>query len=205
MVTLRRNANLSTGGTSTDVTDLVHPEVAAMCCRAAAAAGLDVCGVDVRLADIDPLPPGRAGGRGDRAERLPRAADAPRAERGPAARRRRGDHGPALPAGRTGRIPIVSVTGTNGKTTTVRMIAHILGQAGLRVGMATHGRGLLRRAADPRADASGPRSAEMVLDDPAVEAAVLETARGGIVRRGLGYDQRRRRGDHQHHRRSPRL
>jgi cyanophycin synthetase len=87
------------------------------------------------------------------------------------------------------RIPVVSVTGTNGKTTTVRMIAHVLGQAGLRVGLATtdgvYSGGRLVYAAD----ASGPRSAQMVLDDPSVEAAVLETARGGIIRGGLGYDR----------------
>ena len=84
VVTLRRNANLSTGGTSTDVTDLVHPEVAAMCCRAAAAAALDVCGIDVRLADIA-LPPGQQAGAVIELNCLPRAADAPRAHRGPRA------------------------------------------------------------------------------------------------------------------------
>jgi cyanophycin synthetase len=83
----------------------------------------------------------------------------------------------------------VSVTGTNGKTTTVRMIGHILGQAGLRVGMATTEGVYCAGQLIHHADASGPRSAEMVLDDPSVEAAVLETARGGIIRRGLGYDR----------------
>ncbi len=87
------------------------------------------------------------------------------------------------------RIPVISVTGTNGKTTTVRMIAHVLGQAGLRVGMATTEGVYCGGALVYEADASGPRSAEMVLDDPSVEAAVLETARGGIIRGGLGYDQ----------------
>ena len=84
---------------------------------------------------------------------------------------------------------MVSVTGTNGKTTTVRMIAHILGQAGLHVGMATTDGVYSAGQLVHQADASGPRSAEMVLDDPTVEAAVLETARGGIIRRGLGYDK----------------
>ena len=87
------------------------------------------------------------------------------------------------------RIPVISVTGTNGKTTTVRMIAHVLGQAGLRVGMATTEGVYCGGALVYDADASGPRSAQMVLDDPSVEAAVLETARGGIIRGGLGYDQ----------------
>jgi cyanophycin synthetase len=93
------------------------------------------------------------------------------------------------PPGAPSRIPVVSVTGTNGKTTTVRMISHILGQAGLRVGMATTDGVYCGGQLIHAADASGPRSAEMVLDDSTVEAAVLETARGGIVRRGLGYDR----------------
>ncbi len=93
------------------------------------------------------------------------------------------------PPGAPSRIPIVSVTGTNGKTTTVRMISHILGQAGLRVGMATTDGVYCGGQLIHAADASGPRSAEMVLDDSTAEAAVLETARGGIVRRGLGYDR----------------
>src|ERR1019366_6234519 len=87
------------------------------------------------------------------------------------------------------RIPIVSVTGTNGKTTTVRMISHILGQAGLRAGMATTDGIFCGGQLIHAADASGPRSAEMVLDDSSIEAAVLETARGGIIRGGLGYDK----------------
>ncbi|HEY5988895.1 MAG TPA: Mur ligase family protein, partial [Streptosporangiaceae bacterium] len=111
----------------------------------------------------------------------------------PSAGRARDVAGPIIdrlyPPGVPARVPVVSVTGTNGKTTTVRMIGHILAHAGVRVGMATtdgvySGGRLIRRT-----DAAGPRSAEMILDDPAAEAAVLETARGGIVRRGLGYDQ----------------
>src|SRR5205807_5759669 len=94
-----------------------------------------------------------------------------------------------FPPGTVARIPVVSVTGTNGKTTTVRMIAHILAQSGLTVGMtSTDGVAVAGRPVD-YGDASGPRSAELVLDDPAVDAAVLETARGGIPRGGLGYDR----------------
>jgi cyanophycin synthetase len=187
VITLRRNANLSTGGTSTDVTDLIHPEVAAMCCRAAAAAALDVCGIDVRLADIARPPAQQAG-----AVIELNACPGLRMHLEPSAGRPRDVAGAIVdllyPPGAPSRIPVVSVTGTNGKTTTVRMISHILRQAGLRVGMATtdgvYSGGQLIHAAD----ASGPRSAEMVLDDSTAEAAVLETARGGIIRRGLGYD-----------------
>ena len=193
VVSLRRNANLSTGGSSTDVTDLVHPDVAALCCRAAAATGLDVCGVDVRLADISaPLPPARPG-QGAGAVLEVNASPGLRMHLAPSAGRGRDVAGAILdrlyPPGSLARVPVVSVTGTNGKTTTVRMIGHILGQAGMKVGMATtDGVQVAGRLVDA-CDASGPRSAELVLDDPAVEAAVLETARGGIVRRGLGYDR----------------
>jgi cyanophycin synthetase len=188
VVTLRRNANLSTGGTSTDVTDVVHPEVAAMCCRAAAAAALDVCGIDLRLADIA-VPPGQQAGAVIELNACPGL----RMHLEPAAGRRRDVAGAIVdrlyPPGAPSRIPIVSVTGTNGKTTTVRMVSHILGQAGLRVGMATTDGVFCGGQLIHAADASGPRSAEMVLDDSTVEAAVLETARGGIIRRGLGYDR----------------
>ncbi len=198
VVTLRRNANLSTGGTSTDVTDLVHPEVAAMCCRAAAAAGLDVCGVDVRLTDVAaPILAGAAtrGDQGSVAGAVIELNASPglRMHLEPSAGRRREVAGPIIdrlyPPGAPSRIPIVAVTGTNGKTTTVRMIGHILGQAGLRVGMATTDGVYSGGQLIHQSDATGPRSAEMVLDDPTAEAAVLETARGGIVRRGLGYDR----------------
>ncbi len=193
VVTLRRNANLSTGGTSTDVTDLIHPEVSAMCCRAAAAAGLDVCVVDLRLPDIaspvgHPAHPAATG-----AVIEVNACPGLRMHLAPSAGRPRDVAGAIIdrlyPPGAQARIPVVAVTGTNGKTTTARMIARILGQAGLHVGLATTDGVYSGGQLVQQADASGPRSAEMVLDDPAVEAAVLETARGGIVRRGLGYDK----------------
>jgi cyanophycin synthetase len=196
VVRLRQNANLSTGGTPADVTDLVHPDVAAMCCRAAAAAGLDVCGVDVRLADIAaPILAGAAGDPGRAAGAVIELNASPglRMHLAPSAGRPRDVAGPIVdrlyPPGAPSRIPIVAVTGTNGKTTTVRMISHILSQAGLRVGMTTTDGVYSGGQLIHRADATGPRSAEMVLDDPTAEAAVLETARGGIVRRGLGYDR----------------
>ena len=195
LVTLRQNANLSTGGTSADVTDLVHPEVAAMCCRAAAAAGLDICGVDVRLADISAPLHGDGHGGPETAGAVLELNACPglRMHLAPTEGRPR-DVAAAVvdmlyPSGAPERIPVISVTGTNGKTTTTRMIGHILQQAGLVVGMTTtdgvYSGGQLVYAAD----ASGPRSAEMVLDDPAAEVAVLETARGGILRGGLAYDR----------------
>jgi cyanophycin synthetase len=186
---------LSTGGTSKDVTDLVHPEVADMCRRAAAVTGLDICGIDLRLADI-------AAPLRDRSDLGPsqqctvlelNACPGLRMHLAPAEGRSRDVAaavvGSMFPAGMPARIPVLSVTGTNGKTTTVRMIARLLRQAGLRVGMACTDGVYIGGELVYAADASGPRSAEMVLDDQTVEAAVLETARGGIVRRGLGYDQ----------------
>ncbi len=194
VVSLRRNANLSTGGTSRDVTDLVHPEVAEMCRRAASAAGLDVCGIDLRLADITAAlhdPAGHGPAQPCAVLEL-NACPGLRMHLSPAEGRPR-DVAAAIvdslyPPGVPARIPVVSVTGTNGKTTTTRMIAQVLAQAGLRVGVSCTDGVYVGGALVYEADASGPRSAEMVLDNPAVEAAVLETARGGIVRRGLGYD-----------------
>ncbi len=193
-VTLRRNANLSTGGTSKDVTEQVHEQVADMCRRAAAVAGLDICGIDLRLADISaPLlnPAGHGPAQPGGVLEL-NACPGLRMHLSPTEGTPR-DVAAAVvdslfPPGAQGRIPVISVTGTNGKTTTVRMISHVLNQAGLRVGMSCTDGVSIGGKLVYSADASGPRSAEMVLDDPTVEAAVLETARGGIIRRGLGYD-----------------
>ena len=200
-VTLRRNGNLSTGGTSKDVTDQVHQEVAELCRRAAAVTGLDICGIDLRLEDISsPLfaPSlagyGRSGGRRQAAAVIEiNACPGLRMHLTPAEGTGRAVAEAIVdrlyPPGAISRIPIVSVTGTNGKTTTVRMIAHVLRQAGLRTGMSCTDGVFIGGKCVLEADASGPRSAEMVLDDTTVEVAVLETARGGILRRGLGYDK----------------
>ena len=194
-VTLRRNANLSTGGTSKDVTDLVHPEVADVCRRAASVSGLDVCGIDLRLMDISAALHDASGhGRAQPCAVLElNASPGLRMHLSPTEGRPR-DVAAALvdslyPPGAPSRIPVISVTGTNGKTTTVRMIGQVLQQAGLHVGMTCTDGVYVGGRLVHVADASGPRSAEMVLDDQTVEAAVLETARGGIVRRGLGYDR----------------
>jgi cyanophycin synthetase len=195
LVMLRKNANLSTGGTSKDVTALVHEQVADLCRRAAAVVGLDVCGIDLRLDDISlPLHDAAAHGPAQPVGVLElNACPGLRMHLSPSEGTPR-DVAAAVvdslfPPGSQGRIPVLAVTGTNGKTTTVRMAAHILAQSGLRVGMTSTDGVYVGGTLAFTADASGPRSAEMVLGDPTVEAAVLETARGGIVRRGLGYDR----------------
>ncbi|MCW2506923.1 MAG: cphA [Modestobacter sp.] len=189
VVVLRHNANLSTGGTSRDITDLVHPDITAMCLRVAESVGLDICGVDLRLPDISaPFVPGHHHGGVIEVNASPGLRMHLHPNEGPVRDVAGAIIDSLYPAGAPSRIPVVAVTGTNGKTTTVRMISHILRRAGLRTGMATTDGVFVGDRLVYQADASGPRSAEMVLGDPSVEAAVLETARGGIVRRGLGYD-----------------
>lgn len=192
-VWLRDNANLSTGGTSRDVTDQVHPDVTLLCQRVAALVGLDIAGIDLRLPDIAaPVPP--AGDPDEVAAGVIEVNAVPglRMHLAPVHGRAR-DVGDAIvramfPSGSDGRIPTVAVTGTNGKTTVTRLTAHLLGGSGTRVGVAsTDGVSIDGRTIHV-SDATGPRSAQMVLGDPQVEAAVLETARGGLLRRGLGYD-----------------
>ncbi|GAA2157418.1 cyanophycin synthetase [Actinomadura napierensis] len=189
-VWLRRNANLSTGGTSRDVTGDVHPEVAAMCVRAAGTVGMDVCGIDLRLPDIGAPLPAERGAAGILEVN---AAPGLRMHLAPHEGEGRDVAGDIIdlmyPPGTPSRVPVVSVTGTNGKTTAVRMIAHMLELSGVRTGMTSTEGVYIGGRLVHRSDASGPRSAEIVLGDRSVEAAVLETARGGIVRRGLGYDR----------------
>jgi cyanophycin synthetase len=186
-VLLRENANLSKGGTAKDVTDLVHPSVRRVCERAALAIGLDVCGVDLVLPDIAaPIPKGGAGvieinaAPGLRMHVHPSEGE-PR------------DVGAAIvqslyPFGTSARVPIFSITGTNGKTTIARLVAHLVSATGERVGLTTTDGIYLDGELIVAGDTTGPRSAQVVLSDPTVEVAVLEVARGGIVRGGLGYD-----------------
>ncbi len=190
VVKLRHNANLSTGGTSKDVTDDVHPAVARMCARAAATIGLDICGIDLRLRDIT-QPPATLHETGGIIE--VNASPGLRMHLEPTEGKKRdvADYiiDKLYPLGMPSRVPIVSVTGTNGKTSTVRLTAHLLRHSGLLVGMTSTEGVYIGHDLVHDSDASGPRSADIVLSDPAVQAAVLETARGGIVRRGLGYDR----------------
>ena len=188
VVFLRDNSNLSTGGTATDVTDIVHPDNAAIAVLAAKTIGLDVAGVDVVCTNIKRPLAEQGGGIVE-----VNAAPGLRMHVYPSEGKSRpvGDAIVDLlfPGKTDARIPIIAVTGTNGKTTTTSMIAHIYSTMKKYVGMtATDGIyfGGVRRV---KGDCAGPRSAEAVLQHPLVEVAVLETARGGILRSGLAFDK----------------
>ena len=188
VVYLKSTANLSTGGTSLDVTDMIHPENIFLCERIARVIGLDVCGVDI-MADNLTQPLKENGGcvlevnaaPGFRmhlapSEGLPRNVAAPVIDM-------------LYPPGKPSRIPIIAVTGTNGKTTTTRLIAHIVKNNGYKVGFTTSDGIYVQNHMMEKGDTTGPISAEYILKDPTVEFAVLETARGGILRSGLGFSQ----------------
>ena len=187
-VVLRNNANLSTGGTATDVTDDVHPELAAAAVAAAQTVGLDICGIDVVCETVQKPLDEQGGGIVEA-----NAAPGLRMHLQPSFGKGR-PVGEAMVAtlfgeGDDGRIPVVAVAGTNGKTTTVRLISHLLTQSGLRVGMTnTDGVYVNGRRTDS-GDCSGPRSARNVLLHPDVDAAVFETARRGVLREGLAFDR----------------
>jgi len=186
-VTLRYNGNLSTGGTARDCTDEVHPYNAELAVRAAELMELDIAGIDITCTDIsEPL----MDGSGALIE--VNAAPGLRMHIYPTEGKPRNVAGDILdylyPPGKPTSIPIISVTGTNGKTTVTRMIGHTLGLDGTVVGMATTSGIFIGGKCVLKGDNTGALSAARILRDTRVEAAVLETARGGIIRRGLGYD-----------------
>lgn len=186
-VVIRANANLSTGGSAIDVTDSVHPEVAARAIDAAAVVGLNIAGIDVIAEDISRPLEEQNGGIVE-----VNAAPGLRMHLAPTA-------GAAQPVGEAiadllfaphedGRIPIFAVTGTNGKTTTVRLIAHILRAAGFYTGITCTEGVYANDDCIDSGDCSGPKSARLLLKNSCIDAAVLEVARGGILREGLGFD-----------------
>jgi cyanophycin synthetase len=187
LVLLRESANLSTGGSARDVTDAVHPSIRKIAERAARAVGLDVCGIDLVVEDITAPMDMRSGGIVEI-----NAAPGIRMHHYPTQGQPR-DVGAAIvdmlyPAGTPVRIPVISTTGTNGKTTVTRMIGHTLLHAGRNVGMTTTDGIWIGGEEIARGDMTGPWSAGVVLSDDSVDIAVLETARGGIFRSGLAYD-----------------
>ena len=183
---LKGTANLSTGGTSTDVTDIVHPHNIFICERISRVIGLDICGIDIMASNLSEPLESNGGvvlevnaAPGFRmhlapAQGLPRNVAAPVIEM-------------LYPNGKSCRIPIIAVTGTNGKTTTTRLIAHIVKNNGYKVGFTTSDGIYVGNSMLTKGDTTGPVSAEFILKDPTVEFAVLETARGGILRSGLGF------------------
>ena len=183
---LKSTANLSTGGTSVDVTDLMHPENVFIAERISRIIGLDICGIDIMAPNLTQSLKENGGvilevnaAPGFRmhlapSEGLPRNVAAPVIDM-------------LYPPGKPSRIPIISVTGTNGKTTTTRLIAHIVKNNGYRVGFTTSDGIYIQNHMMEKGDTTGPISAEYILKDPNVEFAVLETARGGILRSGLGF------------------
>lgn len=183
-VFLRDFANLSTGATAVDVTDLVHPSIRLACERAARTIDLDICGVDVVTSDIaKPLDGGIL---------ELNAAPGLRMHISPTDGLPRDVGGPIVdmlfPPGAPTRVPLCAVTGTNGKTTVTRMLGHMLQRGGATVGMTTTDGIYVGGQRIASGDLTGPASARDVLADRSVEVAVLETARGGLLRRGLGYD-----------------
>lgn len=183
---LKPTANLSTGGTATDVTDMVHPDNIFMCERIARIIGLDICGIDIMAENLTE-PVNENGGailevnaapgfrmHIDPAEGLPRNIAEPVIDM-------------LYPPGSSARIPIIAVAGTNGKTTTTRLMAHMAKTMGHKVGYTTTDGVYIQNQLMMRGDCTGPMSAEFVLKDPTVDFAVLECARGGILRAGLGF------------------
>ena len=188
VVFLRSTANLSTGGTAIDVTDIVHPDNRNMAERAIKAIGLDIGGVDFLSADISQSYKDNNAGICE-----VNAAPGFRMHVAPSEGKSRDVAGAVMemlfPAGTPSRVPIASITGTNGKTTVSRMVAHIHKLSGNMVGLATTDGVYIDGNLTVKGDLTGPRAAQMILRDPTVDAAILETARGGLLRSGMGYER----------------
>jgi len=185
---LKGTANLSTGGTSTDVTELIHPAIVSMCERISRLIGLDICGIDIMAPNLhEPLE--KTGG----VILEVNAAPGFRMHLAPSHGAPRNVAAPVLdmlyPPGTSSRIPIIAITGTNGKTTTTRLIAHMAKGGRYKVGFTTTDGIYIDDVMMVKGDTTGPRSAGFILRDPSVELAVLETARGGILRSGLAFDK----------------
>ena len=185
IVYLRSTANLSTGGTATDVTDIIHPDNRDMAIRAIRAIGLDVGGVDFLSTNIAESYKSIGGGICEC-----NAAPGFRMHVAPSEGKSRDVAGPVIdmlfPAGTPSRVPIAAVTGTNGKTTTARMLAHIAKMAGYTPGLTTTDGVYIDGQRTVEGDMTGPVSTRMVLADPQIDLAVLEIARGGLLRAGMG-------------------
>jgi len=183
---LRSTANLSTGGTAIDLTDVVHPDNRAMAVRAIQAVGLDVGGVDFLTDDISQSYKEMGGAIVE-----VNAAPGFRMHVAPSEGKPRDVAGAVMdmlfPESTPSRVPIAGITGTNGKTTTSRMLAHIMKGVGHTVGMTSTDGVYIDGHLSVKGDMTGPTSAAIVLRDPTIDMAVLETARGGLVKRGLGY------------------
>lgn len=188
IVYLKSTANLSTGGTSIDVTDMMHPENVFLAERIARVIGLDVCGIDIMARNLT-QPLKETGG----VILEVNAAPGFRMHLAPSEGLPRNVASPVMdmlyPPGKPSRIPIIAVTGTNGKTTTTRLMAHIVKYNGYKVGYTTSDGIYVQNHLLEKGDTTGPISAEFILKDPTVEFAVLETARGGILRAGLGFSR----------------
>ncbi len=183
---LKDTANLSTGGTAEDVTDILHPANISMAERISKIIDLDICGIDIMTTDIS-KPLSDTGG----AVLEVNAAPGFRMHLAPTEGLPRNVAGHVIdklfPRGNTGRIPIIAISGTNGKTTTTRLIAHMAKMNGYRVGYTTSDGVYIQNRLLMTGDCTGPASTEFVLKDPTVNFAVLECARGGLLRAGLGF------------------
>ena len=181
-------ANLSKGGTAEDVTDQVHPDVVKVATRVSKIIGLDICGIDLMAQNLE-SPLAETGG----VVLEVNAAPGFRMHLAPSKGEARNVASPVIdmlfPEGKSSRVPIIAVTGTNGKTTTTRLISHIMTKAGRKVGCTTTDGIYVNNKLLMKGDCGGPKSAEMILKDPTVDTAVLECARGGILRSGLGFDK----------------